>query len=320
MLDHPSARWPEFVHNPNAPNVHYLFVSEYCETYFRRYGLSAAQTGVVSAGFNPLSRIDEVSRTEFLRRQILCLIPLNLRRLGGTQVELETQIKTLNSDLQEAIQEAIERARFDLGSPREIHLENALGRRGIKIPDSTMHVCARLVEDMTHIWRRRRVFEVASRFPVLIQTDHPPPELVANAVAAFRTTPEWTNSKATLERMKDCRAVLSVSLVNDAWHDRTGSAINAGCVPIVEDNVIHRRRLRPDKSALFFRYDDESLERCLDMVCNDPDRAYDIAQAAMPLRDDRRIRYAGCESFIDLAAAPFSLKPTTQPPCEPSGR
>jgi len=305
MLDHPSLHWPQFDNSPNAPNVRYLFVSDYCKSYFHRYGLPQAQTGVCSAGFNPLSRIDALSRQEFLARQIPCLIPLNLRRVGGTQDDLQARIASLQPDLQQVVREAIERARFDLSSPLEIHLENALAQKGLEIPHLSMHVCMSLVEDMTQIWRRRRIFEIASRFPVLVQTDHPPPELVANATAAFRNAPEWTNPKATLARLKECRAVLSVSPINDGWHDRTANAINAGCVPIVEDNVLHRRILTPDKTALFFRYDDDSLERCLDLVCNDPERAYAVADAAMPLRDDPDIRYAGWQNIIDLAINQF---------------
>ncbi len=44
----------------------------------------------------------------------------------------------------------------------------------------------------------------------------------------------------TLLRMTQCRSVLSVSPLNDMIHDRTMNAVNAGCVPIVEDNLAHR--------------------------------------------------------------------------------
>jgi len=301
ILDHPSLRWPEFVHNPNAPNVRYLLVSNYCEQYFRRYALPGARTGVASSTFNPHSRVDDASRDSFLARDIGCLVPLNLRRVGGTEEELEARIESLDSDLRDVVREAIERARFDLSNPLVLHLEQALARKHLELPNPLMHVCCAILEDMTQIWRRRRIFAVAAQFPVLIQTDLPPPDLLPKAVARFRTGTEWTNPKATAARLKACRAVLSVSLAADAFHDRTGNAMNAGCVAIVEDNVVHRRLFTPGKNALFFRYDDDSLERCLDLVCNAPDRAYEIAHAARALRGRRLRRHSGWHNILDLA-------------------
>jgi len=301
ILDHPSLRWPGFTNNPAARNVRYTLVSDHCQRYFHRYCLPTARTAVTNAPFFPGERVHSFTRNSFLDRNISCLIPLNLRRLGGTQQEVEVRIGMVDQELQQAIREAIENARFDLANPREVHLEKALARRSREISNELMHVCTGMVEDMTHIWRRRRVFEIAARFPVLIQTDLPPPELLANAVASFRNTPEWTNPNATLARYRQCRSVLSVSMTNDALHDRTGGALNAGCVPIVEDNVVHRRLFKPDRSAFFFRYDDDSLERCLNIVCNAPERAYPIARAAMRLRDKPSMRYAGLDNMLDLA-------------------
>jgi hypothetical protein len=314
ILDHPSSRWPAFTNNPHAPNVSYLFVSRFCEDYFRRYALPEGRTGVISAGFNPAARVDGVSRAAFLKRETACLIPLNLRRLGGTREELQAQLDSLAPEVREVVRTALERARCDLVNPLVLHLEQALAQRGMEIPNSLMHVCAGLVEDMTQVWRRRHIFAVAARYPVVIQTDIPPSDLPEDAVAVFRTTPEWTNPKRTLARFKVSRAVLSVSLTNDAWHDRACSAINAGCVAIVEDNVAYRQLLRPGKSALFFRYDDDSLARCLDLVCNDPLGAYDIARVGMKLRDKPSIRYSGCHNILDLAIA---TRPPEQPPNQP---
>jgi len=301
ILDHPSLRWPAFENNLDAANVRYVFVSRFCEQYFRRYAVPGARTATAICAFTRLSRADDLSWKAFIAREIHCLIPLNLRRLGGTADELEVKLRELEPRLAEAVREAIETTRFDLVSPLVSHLERALARRGIEVPDKVMHVCAALVEDMTHIWRRRRVFEVAARFPVMIQTDLPPPDLVAKRVATFRSTPDWTDPKATLERMKSCRAVLSLSLTNDALHDRVGNAVNAGCVPVVEDNIAHRRVFKPDKSALVFRFDDDSLERCLDLVCHQPGRAYDIARRSTVLRDDPTFRFSGCDDLLKLA-------------------
>lgn len=301
IFDHPSLRWPEFAHNLDAANVRYVFVSHFCEQYFRRYVAPEARTAVACCVINPLSRADDLSQDAFLRRDIPCLIPLNLRRIGGTAEELDARIRELEPRLADAVREAIAAARHDLDNPLVLHLEAALARRGIELPNKTMHVCASMVEDMTHVWRRRRIFEVAARFPVLIQTDLPPPEFVASAVATFRTTPEWTDPAATLARMKSCRSVASVSLTNDMVHDRTANAINAGCVAIVEANVAYRRWFRHGETALLFRYDDDSLERCLDLVCHRPGQAYEIARRSTPLRDDPTFRFSGCGDLLTLA-------------------
>lgn len=301
ILDHPSLRWPEFDLNLDAPNVRYLFVSPYCEQYFLRYAAPQARTAAANCPISPLSRADDVSRKSFLKRDIACLIPLNLRRLGGTADELETRIRDLEPRLGGVVREAIERSRLDLHNPLVLHLERALADRQLQLSPKSMHVCAGIVEDMTHIWRRRRIFEVAARFPVLIQTDLPPPELAAGAAAVFKTTPEWTNPKATMARMRSCRAVLSVSLTNDMLHDRAADAVNAGCVAVIEDNVIHRRLFKSGKNALFFRYDDDSLEECLDLVCNQPGRAYDIARRGVKLRDDPAFRFIDCDKLLKLA-------------------
>ena len=95
----------------------------------------------------------------------------------------------------------------------------------------------------------------------------------------------------TLARIPMCRSVLSVSPVNDLIHDRTMNALNGGCVAILEDNLTGKSIFKHGKNALLFRYDDESLEECLDIVCNQPDRAYGIARAGMRLREDPRLRF-----------------------------
>ena len=108
---------------------------------------------------------------------------------------------------------------------------------------------------------------------------------------------------ATAERMKSCRAVLSANYANDLFHDRTQNGLNAGCVAIVEDTPVHRRLFTHGRDALLFRYDDDSLAECLDLVCNRPERAYEIAQAGFALRDDPRVRFGGFENILKLAHA-----------------
>jgi hypothetical protein len=301
ILDHPSLRWPEFDLNLVAPNVRYVFVSPYCEQYFRRYCVPDARTAVVGCKLHPLSRADDFSCDSFLARDIPCLIPLNLRRQGGTSDDLEARIGGLEPRLADAVREAIEQARFDLDGPLVLHLERALASRQLELPDKMMHVCAGLVEDTTQVWRRRRIFEIAARFPVLIQTDLPPPELTKSAVASFKTTSEWTDPAATLIRMKSCRSVVSVSLTNDMLHERTANAINAGCVAIVEDNVVHRRVFKPGKDALLFRYDDDSLEQCLDLVCHSSEPAYAIARRGIKLRGSPPFNSNEIYNFLQLA-------------------
>src|SRR4029077_9114356 len=95
----------------------------------------------------------------------------------------------------------------------------------------------------------------------------------------------------TLARMPSCRSVLSVSPMNDMIHDRTMNALNGGCVAILEDNLANRSVFEHGKNALIFRYDDDSIGECLDIVCNQRQRAYEIALAGMELRDQPRLRF-----------------------------
>jgi hypothetical protein len=142
---------------------------------------------------------------------------------------------------------------------------------------------------------------MAARFPVAVQTDVPPPQLVDGAIATFRNDPQSTSAISTMALMQSSRAVLSLSLTNDMFHDRIANGLNAGCVTIVEDNTIHRRLFEHGKNALFFRYDDDSLEQCFDLVCNDPDRAYRVAQAGFAMRDEPEIRFGNFHNILDLA-------------------
>jgi hypothetical protein len=66
-------------------------------------------------------------------------------------------------------------------------------------------------------------------------------------------------------------------LRHDLIHDRTMNGLNAGCVNLIEDNLAHRGVFQHGKNALLFRYEDDSLQECLDIVCNEPERAYSIA-------------------------------------------
>src|SRR6185437_15672563 len=105
---------------------------------------------------------------------------------------------------------------------------------------------------------------IASRFPVSIQSDRSAGPLLTSGRADFRP---GVGAIETLERMPRCRAVVSVSPVNDSIHDRTCNALNAGCLPILEDNRAHRRHFVNGENALLFRYDDDSLAECLSRAC-----------------------------------------------------
>jgi hypothetical protein len=301
ILDHPSARWQQFTH-ATAANSRFLFVSEFAAQYFQRYCLPDARVATTaSVGPNWRSRIPTLSREEFLGRETACLIPLGLKRIGGTMAEARERLTRVDPGLQTALREAIEGARHDLAGPLDAHLVAALARAGRELRGSEFHRCFQIVDDTVQIERRSQIFAVAARFPVAIQTDVPPP--VANPVARISTDANTTAMTATAERMKSCRAVLSANYANDLFHDRTQNGLNAGCAAIVEDTPVHRRLFTHGKNALLFRYHDDSLAECLDLVCNHPQRAYEIAQAGFALRDDPAVRFGGFDNILKLARA-----------------
>lgn len=297
IVDHPSARWREFIRATEV-NSRFLFVSASCESYFRRHVLAKARTAwTAGVGPNWRSRLDQSSWWTFRKRDIDCLVALNLKRLGRTMTDVEVEHNVLELPVRDAVAEAVEHAWHDLDNPLEMHLERALARRLLELSNAEFHHCFGIVDDTAQIRRRLKIFEVASRFPVLVQTDTPPQSLLS---ADLPTDAEATSMPATIERMKSCRSVLSASFTNDMLHDRTQNALNAGCVAIVEDTPIHRRLFRHGKNALLFRYDDDSLADCLDLVCHRRFRAYRIARAGFALRDHPGIRFGGFDNAVYL--------------------
>ena len=107
--------------------------------------------------------------------------------------------------------------------------------------------------------------------------------------------------RSTIARMQSCAAVLSVSPLNDLIHDRTMNGLNAGCANLIEDNLAHRGVFQHGKNALLFRYEDDSLQECLDIVCNQPERTYSIAMSGIALRD--AVPFVNCtfHAILDLA-------------------
>ena len=300
MLDHVSARWHEFSKS-TATNSAYLFLSPYNENYFRRFILPDALTAsTFSIGPNRRSRTEEFSEASYRERSIKCLIPINLRRLGDGKRRSLEDLRHSEPALHDAVSAAIDAARCDLLNPIEDHFLAALEAQGLAPPSPVFNACVQVVDELTQEWRRRYVFEVARAFPVLIDTDVELPALKTGASATFIKD---SHSHRTINRLFSSRAVVSVSNLGDLMHDRTLNGMNAGCANILEDNAVHRRVFKHGVDALFFRYDDDSLRDCLDLVCNDPERAYAIAAAGFRLRDRQPFKFGDFAKIIELAAA-----------------
>jgi hypothetical protein len=58
-----------------------------------RLHLPVIRNVTVGIGANRLSRIDEMSRAAFLNREINCVIPLLLKRIGGHLAEIQERIR-----------------------------------------------------------------------------------------------------------------------------------------------------------------------------------------------------------------------------------
>jgi len=299
FVDHPSSRWPYFA-KTTARNSRFLFLSSYAEQYFRRFVMPqcCAATVIGNTGTSQRSRNDDTSRESFLARDIRCLLPLNLTRVGGTIEDAERAVAALPAPHGTAVTAAIEQAQNDLDHPIERHFyDDDPPRDLLKQPD-LFHRCIQIIEETVQVRRRLAVFSVARSFPVLIQSDD---AIGDRGAAQFE---QGVNMKDTLPRMRRSRAVVSLTHVNDEIHNRVLNALNAGAVIIIEDNVVHRRFFEHGKNALLFRYDDDSFRECLDLVCSNPNRAHEIAQAGLALRDDPRLRFGGYQELMKLAQAP----------------
>ena len=309
ILDHPCARWGEF-HASTRRNSAYLLNTPYEERYFHRYCLPGAVTSTAGGvGANARSEAKEFSRDSFSNRPINCLIPISLSRLGRTVQQLRSAINLLDGPLSAAVDEAILNARFDLDRPLEDYLVKALDKVGATLDNKTFNYCFWLVEDSVQAIRRLKVFEVARQFPVLIQSDSGALPFLEGGVATYAVD---IGMQETLNRMTSCRAVLSVSPLNDMIHDRTVNGLNAACAVIAEDNSAYRSIFQHGKNALLFRYDDDSLRECLEIVCNDPQRTFEIAQEGLKLRSNEQIPFAGFHNIVRLArrqAAAMWLSP-----------
>jgi hypothetical protein len=298
ILDHPSARWPEFNYS-NSVNSRFLFHSRYSQAYFERFCCPDALTATAgSIGPNWCSRSAANGFEAFSRRPVACLIALSLARLGKTAAETEAEIETLGSPLARTLGKAISRARFDLDHPLEVHLATALEESRLALDSAAFNRCFRLVNDSVQHFRRAHIFHVANRFGVNIQSDASAAALLDGGPASFRQN---VSSTETLLSMPHCRAVLSVSPVNDSIHDRTCNALNAGCVPILEDNRAHRELFTHGENALLFRYHDDSVAECLAFACGSLDLTYPLAERAKAMRDQWPFRFGSFRNIVELA-------------------
>jgi len=210
----------------------------------------------------------------------------------------DAALDALKAPLGDAARQAIASARFDLDGPLHPHLAAALAAHRAQVQPATFNAVCHIVEQSVQTIRRLKIFSVARKFPVLVQSDDSAKPYFQGATAALETN---ISMQFTLARIPSCRSVLSVSPINDMIHDRTMNALNGGCVAILEDNPASRSVFRHGKNALLFRYDDDSIEECLDIACNEPQRAYEIARAGMALRDRPRLRFGQFHNILDLA-------------------
>jgi hypothetical protein len=303
ILDHPSSRWHEF-YGSTAANSRFLLNSEHERQYFETYCLPEALTATMGGvGPNRRSRTGRLTRQAFMQRQFACMVPLSLHRVRS-MAQNEEVMSALEAPLAGVAREAIASAQFDLSGPLHSHVTAALAALNKSISAETLSSICQVVEQSVQTIRRLRIFSVAQRYPVLIQSDSSATPHVNGSIALLETN---VGMQFTLARIPTCRSVLSVSPNVDLIHDRTMNAINAGCVAILEDNLASKAIFRHGHNALLFRYDDNSIEECLDVVCNQPDRAYRIAQAGIKLRDDPRLRFGQFHNILDLARRPMQV-------------
>jgi uncharacterized protein YoxC len=300
ILDHPSSRWLEFYASTPA-NSRFLLNSQDDLKYFQMYCLPGALTATTGGvGPNQRSRIAGSTWLTFMRRPFSCMIPLSLHRVRSIE-ENDAAISALEPPLADAVRDTVGNARSDLSTPLHEQLTAVLAAHNHEVSPQKFHALCQVLEQSVQTFRRLRIFATAQKYPVLIQSDRSATAFVHSSQAMLVTN---ASMQLTLARMPLCRAVLSVSPSGTMIHDRTMNAINAGCVAIAEDSPASRKVFQHKANALLFRYEDDSLDECLDIVCNQPDRAYEIAQAGMQLRDDPRVRFGQFHNIIELARLP----------------
>ena len=297
ILDHPSSRWHEF-YASTADNSRFLLNSEHERQYFETHCLPGALTATMGGvGPNWRSRVARMTWDSFKQRRFACMVPLNLHRVRS-MAQNDEAMSALEAPLADVAREAIARAKFDLIGPLHRHIAAALAVYNKNVSTQAFNSICQIVEQSVQVIRRLKIFSIARKFPILIQSDRSTVPYFNGSTASLETD---VGMQFTLARIPMCRSVLSVSPVSDMIHDRTMNALNGGCAAILEDNLASKSIFQHGKNALLFRYDDDSIEECLHIVCNQPDHAYAIAQAGMRLRDDPRLRFGHFRNILDLA-------------------
>ena len=239
---------------------------------------------------------------------------MNLARIGGTIEDAWTRVRGLRSPLRRVVEETIEDCYLDMIEPLEAHFERALANSELTVADTLRHSCMQMIEEIVQIKRRQKIFKVAREFPLLIQSDSASRPLQAGAKATFK---ENQDVAVTWARLKLARSHVSISNMHDTVNNRTLNGLNAGCLNIVEDSFANRRVFEHGRDALFFRYSDDSLRECLEIVCSDVERSYEIAAAGFARRDDAPFRFGNFQNIVDLARRPFpGSRPSAAPTME----
>lgn len=298
ILDHPSSRLSEFG-NSSAENSRFLFSAKSAEEYFKRFGVQGALTATVACvGPSHYSRLNNLTFRDFRNRPFNGIVAINLARIGGTIDDAWKRVRSLDPRLRRIVEQTIEGCYLDLIEPLEVHFEHALVSSELAIANALRHTCMQMIEEIVQIRRRQMILEVAREFPLLIQSDPASRPLQAGAKATFK---ENQDVAVTWARLKLARAHVSISNMHDMVHDRLLNGLNAGCVNIVEDNYANRRVFEHGRDALFFRYNDDSLRECLEIVCGNIERSFEIAAAGFVRRDDAPFRFGEFQNIIDLA-------------------
>src|SRR5580704_8339646 len=222
ILDHPSARWPEF-YASTASNSRYLFNTDEECRFFETYCLPGAVTAPMGGvGPNRRSRVTRLDPETFLPRRFTCMIPLSLHRVRS-MAENDAAMKALAPPLAQAARDAIASAQLDLGGTLDGHVRAALGARGREVACVDFNAVCHVVEQAVQTLRRLKIFSIAKKYPALIQSDESAAPYVAGGTAMLET---GVGMQYTLARMPACRGVLSVSPMNGMIHDRTMNALN----------------------------------------------------------------------------------------------
>jgi hypothetical protein len=260
-------------------------------------GSRTAQTACV--GQNRTTRVPELTKSSFEAREFPCLVAFNLKRIEGDLEEIERKLDALPVRLRNYVREGVEIAYNDLHDPIETYFIAVTGGPEFFADRNLFHRCVGLIEDIVQIRRRVRIFEIASEFPVMMQSDQADRYLPVGHVAKLE---QHVGMLETLKRMPRSKSIIGLSPVNAALHERTLNSINAGALVILEDKEVNRKFFKHEESALFFRYDDDSLREALDFIFSKPSRTYEIAEAGFALRDDPRLRFGGFNNFLPFGS------------------